>query len=158
MRRGWLVVIGLLSVTGPRADAQTPPTMTAPAPVSVQPSPAAAPGSPPTTAPAPATPVGFGVPGGKDYFGPPLSSKFDEKSVFPDPPPAIKKAQEAQKLPPPKPIVLSDGTVLPPPPPPPPPPKLWTGGAEFGINGSQGNADVFNLRLGANVDRKSDDN
>ena len=32
--------------------------------------------------------------------------------------------------------------------PPPPPPPLWTGGAEFGFNGAEGNSDVFNLRLG----------
>lgn len=151
MRRGALAIVVGLLLNG-WAQAQVP-AMTAPAPVTVE---------PPEKLPPP-TPVsphsgGFGVPGGKDYFGPPLTSKFDEKSIFPDPPPALKKAQAPQPLPAPKPIVLSDGTVLPAPPPLPPPPKLWMGGFEFGVNGSQGNADVLNVRTAANVDRKDDDN
>jgi hypothetical protein len=53
----------------------------------------------------------------------------------------------------PPPIVIPDGSM-----PAPPPPKIWTGGFEFGINGSQGNTDVLNLRLGASSDRKTDAN
>ena len=113
--------------------------------------------TPPPPPPPPLEPAGFGVPGGKDFFGPPLSSKFDAQSVFPDTPPAL-KAAEPQPLPAPKPLVLSDGTVLPPPPPLPTPRKLWVGGFEFGINGSQGNADVLNMRFGANADRRTDRN
>src|SRR5262249_11306301 len=113
---------------------------------------------PPAPALQPIIPSGFSVPGGKDYFGPPLSATFDAKSVFPDTPPSIKAAETPQKLPPPQPIVLSDGYVLEPLPPIPPPPKIWSGGFEVGLNGSQGNADVLNLRLGANTDRKTDDN
>ena len=36
-----------------------------------------------------------------------------------------------------------------------PPPKLWEGSVEFGLNGSQGNSEVFNFRLGANTKRKT---
>src|SRR5262245_22590833 len=38
------------------------------------------------------------------------------------------------------------------------PPPLWTGGAEFGFTGSEGNSDVFNLRLGGLVRRADEDN
>lgn len=103
-------------------------------------------------------PKGFGIPGGKDYFGPPLSATFDEKSVFPEPPPVLKSTQKPQALPQPRPIVLSDGTVLPPPPPIVPPPRRYLGGFEFGMNGSQGNADVLNLRFGANTDIRTERN
>jgi hypothetical protein len=37
-------------------------------------------------------------------------------------------------------------------------PKRWFGGFEFGVNGSQGNADVLNLRLGGLVDYKTPGN
>jgi putative salt-induced outer membrane protein YdiY len=40
----------------------------------------------------------------------------------------------------------------------PPPKKIWSGGAEAGLNGQSGNTDVFNLRLGWNAQRKTDDN
>jgi hypothetical protein len=40
----------------------------------------------------------------------------------------------------------------------PPPPPTWTGGAEFGFNGAEGNSDVFNLRLGGLVKRQTDAN
>ena len=148
MRRvAWVLVA--VAAWGGRTPAQLPAV---PLPTtSTTPAPAAMPA--PVLPPLPTAPA---VPGGKDYFGPPLSSKFDDKTAFPDTPPALKPADS--KDPPPRPIVLSDGTILPPPPPLGPPPKLWTGGFEIGLNGSQGNADVFNLRVGANADRKSDDN
>lgn len=107
--------------------------------------------------PQPPPPSVFGVPGGKDYFGPPLNATFDARTAFPELPPAVREAERANQ-PPPQPIVLSDGTVLPPPPLPPGPQKLWHGGFEFGLNGSQGNADVLNLRFGANIDRKAESN
>jgi putative salt-induced outer membrane protein YdiY len=47
--------------------------------------------------------------------------------------------------------------VFAPVPPPPPPPKIWSGGGEFGINGSAGNSDIFKLRLGANAKRETPD-
>jgi hypothetical protein len=43
-------------------------------------------------------------------------------------------------------------------PPPPPPPKIWSGGIEFGINGSTGNSELVNVRAGWNATRKTDDN
>lgn len=40
---------------------------------------------------------------------------------------------------------------------PPPPPKQWTGGIDFGINGTDGNSQNFNLRLGADAKRERAD-
>jgi len=54
----------------------------------------------------------------------------------------------------PKPLVLDaepgDGV--------PPPPKIWSGGFELGMNGSQGNSPLFNFRLGNDFERKTDSN
>jgi putative salt-induced outer membrane protein YdiY len=36
-----------------------------------------------------------------------------------------------------------------------PPPKLWEGSFEFGLDGSEGNTQTFNLRVGADLKRKS---
>jgi len=38
-----------------------------------------------------------------------------------------------------------------------PPPKEWTGGVDFGINGTDGNSQNFNLRLGADAKRERPD-
>ncbi len=38
-----------------------------------------------------------------------------------------------------------------------PPPRLWTGGVEFGFNGSEGNSDNFRTRWGGNVKRETQD-
>jgi putative salt-induced outer membrane protein YdiY len=38
-----------------------------------------------------------------------------------------------------------------------PPPKLWEGGVELGLNGTQGNSETFNFRFGANGKRKRPD-
>jgi len=153
-----LTMLGLLA--GLDFARSAPPTATAEivVPTEAPAVPAPTPPAAPAPAPKPIQPAGFGVPGGKDFFGPPLGSNFDEKSIFPEPPPALKATSAAQALPAPKPFMLSDGTVLPPPPPLVPPPKLWAGGFEFGLNGSQGNADVFNMRFGANADRRSENN
>jgi putative salt-induced outer membrane protein YdiY len=37
--------------------------------------------------------------------------------------------------------------------PPPPPPKLWAGSFDLGLNGSEGNSQVFNFRYGMNATR-----
>jgi len=79
-------------------------------------------------------------PGGGAFFGAAPDAKFDDKALLGAPPP------------PPKPIVVPDGS------PPTPPPRIWTGGFEFGLNGSQGDIDVLNIRLGAQADRKTDRN
>jgi putative salt-induced outer membrane protein YdiY len=39
-----------------------------------------------------------------------------------------------------------------------PPPKLWEGSLEFGLNGSSGNSEVFNFRLGAKGKRTTPEN
>jgi hypothetical protein len=86
--------------------------------------------------------------GAAGYYGSGVNLPFNEKALFPGngpiPPPPV------TELPP---TLIPDGSL-----PPPPPPKRWTGGFEFGVNGSQGNADVLNLRLGLNTDRRVDDN
>ncbi len=93
-----------------------------------------------------------------DYFGPAPTQPFNEKALFPTPP----KIEEPPKtigpdglpvIPKAVPVVIPDGTY-----PPPPPKKIWRGGVEFGVTGSQGNSDVFALRLGANADRKTESN
>lgn len=99
---------------------------------------------PATPAPAPVGPP----PGSGGFFGAAPGQKFDEKAVF-DKPPAILAPPPA----PPKPVVIPDGSL-----PPPPPPKVWTGGFEFGLNGSQGDANVLNIKLGTFADRKTDTN
>jgi hypothetical protein len=94
-----------------------------------------------------------------DYFGPELGQQFNEKSLFPTPAPAPKfdvpKTPAPAGLPPPPgvdpPVVIPDGSL-----PTPPPPRRWRGGVELGVNGSDGNSDVFSLRFGANADRKVD--
>jgi hypothetical protein len=40
----------------------------------------------------------------------------------------------------------------------PPPIKIWSGGVEAGVTGQTGNTDVFNLRTGWNLQRKTDEN
>lgn len=37
-------------------------------------------------------------------------------------------------------------------------PKLWTGGFQFGINGSEGNSDVLNVRTGLELRRETENN
>ncbi len=84
-------------------------------------------------------------------FGQPLDQKFDEKSLF-------QGGSLVTPPPPPPPPAAPAITIVGESPPPPVARKLWYGGFEFGINGSQGNADVTNLRLGLNADRKTDRN
>ena len=62
-----------------------------------------------------------------------------------------------------KPASFTDKTVFVPPPawPPPVPDKpvpLWSGGVEFGLNGTEGNTEVIKIRLGANVLRRTEGN
>lgn len=96
-----------------------------------------------------------------DYFGPSTGRPFTEKTLFPEPalPNRPPPAQVPDGLPPAppvgRPVLIPDGAL---PLEPPPPPRLWRGGIEFGINGSQGNTDVLGIRLGANADRKVENN
>lgn len=103
----------------------------------------------------------FGQPapkGGAAFFGD-AGNAFNEKTLQPAPAPK-----------PPPPVVPGDGLVGPPAmappvvipdaaagllqPPPPPPPKIWSGGAEAGVNGATGNSELFNMRAGFNATRK----
>jgi putative salt-induced outer membrane protein YdiY len=93
-----------------------------------------------------------------DYFGPSTNQPFGEKTLFPTPPPGTDPPKTPAPpglpgIPPPDPTVLVPDGMLPA-----PPKKRWRGGAEFGLNGSEGNSDVFSLRVGANADRKTADN
>lgn len=87
-----------------------------------------------------------------DYFGPAGNQPFGEKALFPSSPNSGTPALQPIPGEPP-PTLIPDGSL-----PPPPPPRRWFGGFEFGASGSQGNSDVFSGRLGANIDRKTDDN
>lgn len=81
------------------------------------------------------------------FFGNnPKQLKFDDKTIFKEPP----KTPGAPPVPPPK--EIPDGGL------PPQPPKIWTGGLEFGLNGSQADVNVLNIKLGSFADRKTDDN
>jgi hypothetical protein len=83
--------------------------------------------------------------------GTPLAETFTPDTLFPkkpDPTP-----------PPPPPAALDDGPacdgLFPTPP---PPPKLWSGGADLGINGAAGNSELLTMRAGWNVRRKVERN
>src|SRR5689334_15885118 len=80
----------------------------------------------------------------------------ESASAQPNPPPA-----PVSPLAPPT-APFTDGTIFKPPPKDPPkdapPPKVWSGGAEFGLNGSEGNSDLFKVRFGSNVKRCTDAN
>jgi hypothetical protein len=137
MRAGWWPgAFLLLAVAGP-ADGQQP-----------QPSGPPAGGTTPTAA-NPGPPQAQTIPPpAKDFFGASPNQPFNEKALFPNAPPG--PAPPPPELPP---TLIPDGSL-----PPPPPPKLWYGGFEVGLNGSQGNADVLSLRVGANADRKTPGN
>ena len=91
------------------------------------------------------------------FFGAPLDQKFDAVEL-------LKQAPAAPKLKPDAPAGTTPGALGPagvivgPPPAPPPPPKVWTGGAEFGLNGSSGNSDLLNMRFGSNFKRDYEHN
>lgn len=111
-----------------------------------------------------------GGPPGNFGLGSTINQPFNEKSLFPDAKPLMEKSPGASPATPPSwnpfggatpsapgpveppPTLLPDGSL------PLPPPKRWFGGFEFGVNGSQGNADVLNLRLGGLVDHKTPGN
>ncbi len=92
---------------------------------------------------------------------------FTPKTLFPA---AAPPAEPAYLLPPPAPppppvvpvtpdvavYAAADGGLFPPllPTPVPPPPPVWTGSVETGLNGANGNADLFNLRVAAGAKRK----
>ncbi|MDB5307374.1 MAG: mucin-like protein [Gemmataceae bacterium] len=153
--RGWrfLPVVGLLAVLAGPSPGQQPPTGS---------------GSGTSTkgldgygwTPSPAKIPDVKLPDVKtpDYFGPSTNQSFDEKTLFPTPPPALDppKTPAPDGLPPPpsphETVAIPDGSL------PRPPRKVWKGGVEFGLNGSQGNSDVLSLRFGANADRKVDRN
>ncbi len=93
-----------------------------------------------------------------EFFGPAYKEPFNDKIFRAPGVPSVTAKQPATAGLPPLPpgdrvITVPDGSL-----PPPPPPKIWTGGFEFGINGSQGNTDVFAMRIGANADRKTESN
>jgi len=92
-----------------------------------------------------------------DYFGPPTGQPFSEKMLFPNPAIPTDPPKIPAGLPPTPaadpPLAIPDGAM-----PVPPPKRRWRGGFEFGVNGSEGNSDVFSLRLGGNADRKTDTN
>lgn len=80
------------------------------------------------------------------YLGSGANQPFNEKSLFPGTSggPSSGPDELPQTL-------IPDGSL-----PPPPPPKRLAGGFEIGLNGSQGNANVTNVRLGLNTDWRPD--
>ncbi len=96
--------------------------------------------------------------------GMPLAEAFTPDTLFP------KKPDPSPPPPPPPPQVVVPNAALPIPPdggllPPPvvvvshpPPPKIWSGSADVGLNGATGNSDIFNIRGGWNVRRKTERN
>lgn len=83
--------------------------------------------------------------GGNGYFGAPLDDQFTPQNVFKGVPPPPK---------PDPPEKLEEALF----PPKPPQPKIWSGLAEFGVNGASGNSDLFSLRGAWNAQRKTADN
>jgi len=81
----------------------------------------------------------------KSFAPPGGGGGFDPNAILGAPPPPPKK----EDLP-----ALQILEALPPP----PPPKIWSGGVEFGMNGSEGNSQVFKLRFGANAQRDTPSN
>ena len=76
-------------------------------------------------------------PGSGKYFGPPEGEKFAPDALFPAKPPA-----------PP----VDDPLLQP------PPPRIWAGGIDLGVNGTSGNSDTVNFRVGLNAKRQVVDN
>ncbi len=72
------------------------------------------------------------------------------------PPPAAGFATDPIFSKPPDSYVPNDGGLFNPAPP--PPRAHWKGGFDIGLNGATGNSEVFNIRFGANGDRKTEDN
>jgi putative salt-induced outer membrane protein YdiY len=64
--------------------------------------------------------------------------------------PLLAETAGAQDPPPPPPVIVEAA--------PPPPPKVWCGGLEFGVNGSDGNSENFKLRFAGNAKRTTPDN
>lgn len=152
-----LALAGLLAAVAAGASGQPPAPDGSPIPPvgpGTAPPPATLP--PPTRLPAPkVTDAKF-----PEYFGPATNLPFSEKSLFPTPaapdPPKTQAPPGLPPLPPPDPrVMIPDGAY---PPPAPPPPRVWKGGIELGLNGSQGNSDVLSLRVGANADRRVERN
>lgn len=54
---------------------------------------------------------------------------------------------------PPPPVIPNDGLF-----PVEPPPKIWSGGGEVGVNGADGNSQLFTVRAGLHAQRKTADN
>ncbi|OWK43500.1 DUF481 domain-containing protein [Fimbriiglobus ruber] len=102
----------------------------------------------------------FNPAGGGTYFGAPQGQAFNADSMF-KPPPAAPPAPATPTTPAPAtPAAIgagADGGLLPAPPPP-PPPKIWTGSADLGLNGTDGNSNTLNMRTNWNVQRKVTDN
>lgn len=78
--------------------------------------------------------------------GTPLAETFTPDTLFPKTPPPPPPA-------PPPADDLGDGLL-----PLPPPPKLWSGGADLGLNGATGNSELLNMRMNWNVRRRSERN
>lgn len=75
----------------------------------------------------------------------------------PSPPQAALELPPQEDIPAPPPeasVIVGPELVAPAP----PPPKIWDGSIEFGLNGSAGNSEVFNFRLGAKGKRKTPSN
>jgi putative salt-induced outer membrane protein YdiY len=98
---------------------------------------------------------------------PPLSTaQLPDQSSFPLGSQFQPPADQPQSSPPVYPELMPSATVdamvLPPgtieAPKTEPPPKLWEGGIELGLNGSQGNSQNFNLHFGARLKRKTEFN
>jgi len=101
---------------------------------------------------------GQGPSGGGSDFGSAKDAAFTPNDAFAPPkvvaPPSVQPVQAL--LPVDAPIgVGADGGLLPPAP---PPPRLWSGGGEIGLNGSEGNAQLFNMRIGMEARRRTADN
>ncbi len=96
--------------------------------------------------------VGVGIaqpppPGGANYFGAPANQPFNPAAVFPPPPPAPAPPKVLPS------IESADGGLIPK-----PPPKIWSGSADLGINGANGNSELLNIRTNWNVRRKTETN
>lgn len=87
---------------------------------------------------------------GRASSGTPLAETFTPDALFP------KKPSPPPPPPPLKEEPPEDGLL--PIPKLPPPPKLWSGTADVGLNGAVGNSQLFNLRGGWNVRRKTENN
>ncbi len=105
-------------------------------------------------------------PSGVDVFGSTVNQPFTQKTLFPNATSAATQAADPFLVPPSEPpppppaadpaagVYTVPAAGLFPSTPPPPAPAPWSGGAEVGLNGANGNADLFNIRFGLNARRR----